>query len=99
MLLTSSSELSSARAGSATTGAKSKHQERLESSLSDHRCLPGAEWTGGLLPVERDPESRAVHLEGRIRRILELVVDVAPHADQLAPAHRVAKTAVRLPGL
>src|SRR5215831_4932689 len=48
------------------------------------------------LPMERHAECGAVQLERRPRIVIKLVIDVAPHADQLAPAERVAEAPVQL---
>src|SRR5215467_7857121 len=50
-------------------------------------------------PMEGNADRRAVHAEVAERLSgLEVVVDVSPHSDQVAPAECVADTADRLPG-
>src|SRR5215472_8356785 len=46
--------------------------------------------------MERRAERRTVQLQRRASIVIELVIDVAPHADQLAPAEGVAKARVPL---
>src|SRR5215471_6515786 len=77
------------RSRAASIAAPNMSPSATNATISEYTATLG-------LPVERHSDRGPVHRHSVVTARREVVIDVSPHADQLAPAELVAKAAVGL---